>query len=108
MFPLHCDLTNISRTGSSFIIQIYPWQFDLAIFFQDTAWSYKYFHGILSYKYLQESLIIKSFPKLFKLKHQNWGIKLEKPMVHKLEASRLGHKTGKTHGLQIGSIKIGA
>jgi len=45
---------------------------------------------------------------VFKLKHQNWGIKLEKPMVHKLEASRLGHKTGKTHGLQIGSIKIGA
>ena len=31
-----------------------------------------------------------------------------KQTVFKLEASRLGHKTGKPHGLQIGSIKFGA
>ena len=47
-------------------------------------------------------------PMVYKWKYQDWGIKLEKPMVYKLEASRLGHKTGKPHGLQIGSIKIGA
>ena len=114
-----------------FILQIFTGKFDHQIISKivyctnvsRTFWSYNCFKDILilqlfpghfgstTNKCLQDSLdtcVWDINRQCLNWKHQDWGIKLENPMVYKLEASRLGHKTGKTHGLQIGSIKIGA